>query len=142
MLIQLDQLQFMFMFFEIYVFHFQLYVLINTEIFLLQVILLNQVTTKYSEGSFQLTLALGMSQMNFYARLLYIYFSNVLCNSRGTGDSWSHACTNRIILYWNGNERYAFIEKSPSIRSASSPYSVTGRGIRNSASNCKRVKMM
>lgn len=84
--------------------------------FSLAVILLNQVTTKYSEGSFQLTLALG--------------------------DSWSHACTNRIILYWNGNERYAYIDKSPSIRSASSPYSVTGRGIRNSAANCKRVKMM
>ncbi|KAL3536967.1 hypothetical protein ACH5RR_000333 [Cinchona calisaya] len=84
--------------------------------FSLAVILLNQVTSKYSGGSFQLTLALG--------------------------DSWSHACTNRIILYWNGNERYAYIDKSPSIRSASAPYAVTGRGIRNSASKCKRVKMM
>ncbi|CAA2996460.1 DNA repair protein RAD51 homolog 3 isoform X2 [Olea europaea var. sylvestris] len=80
------------------------------------VILLNQVTTKYSEGSFQLTLALG--------------------------DSWSHACTNRVILYWNGNERYAHIDKSPSMRAASAPYAVTGRGIRNCASNSKRVKMM
>ncbi|XP_027106461.1 DNA repair protein RAD51 homolog 3 isoform X1 [Coffea eugenioides] len=84
--------------------------------FTLAVILLNQVTTKYSGGSFQLTLALG--------------------------DSWSHACTNRIILYWNGNGRYAHIDKSPSIRSASAPYAVTGRGIRNLASNCKRVKLM
>ncbi|KAI5647379.1 hypothetical protein M9H77_33384 [Catharanthus roseus] len=84
--------------------------------FSLAVVLLNQVTTKYSEGSFQLTLALG--------------------------DSWSHACTNRIILYWNGNERYAYIDKSPSLQSASSPYSVTAKGIRNSVSNCKRVKMM
>ncbi|XP_021904350.1 DNA repair protein RAD51 homolog 3 isoform X3 [Carica papaya] len=80
------------------------------------VVLLNQVTTKYTEGSFQLTLALG--------------------------DSWSHSCTNRIILYWNGNERHAYVDKSPSLRSASAPYSVTGRGIRNCVSNCKRVRMM
>ncbi|KAF7139556.1 hypothetical protein RHSIM_Rhsim07G0028900 [Rhododendron simsii] len=82
----------------------------------LAVVLLNQVTTKYSDGSFHLTLALG--------------------------DSWSHACTNRVILYWNGNERYAYIDKSPSLRSASAPYSVTGKGIRDSASNCKRIKIM
>ncbi|KAG7998375.1 hypothetical protein I3843_01G256000 [Carya illinoinensis] len=82
----------------------------------LAVVLLNQVTTKYIEGSFQLTLALG--------------------------DSWSHSCTNRVILYWNGNERYAYIDKSPSLRSASAPYSVTSKGIRNSASNCKRIRMM
>ncbi|XP_047982723.1 DNA repair protein RAD51 homolog 3 [Salvia hispanica] len=84
--------------------------------FNLAVVLLNQVTTKFVEGSFQLTLALG--------------------------DSWAHAATNRIILYWNGNERHAFIDKSPSLPSASSPYTVTGRGIRNSTSNCKRVKLM
>ncbi|XP_042038672.1 DNA repair protein RAD51 homolog 3-like isoform X1 [Salvia splendens] len=84
--------------------------------FNLAVVLLNQVTNKFVEGSFQLTLALG--------------------------DSWAHAATNRIILYWNGNERHAFIDKSPSLPSASSPYTVTGRGIRNSTSNCKRVKLM
>ncbi|KAF3960700.1 hypothetical protein CMV_014599 [Castanea mollissima] len=70
--------------------------------FSLAVVLLNQVTTKYIDGSFQLTLALG--------------------------DSWSHSCTNRVILYWNGNERYAYIDKSPSLRSASAPYSVTSKG--------------
>ncbi|XP_059458200.1 DNA repair protein RAD51 homolog 3 isoform X1 [Corylus avellana] len=86
------------------------------KVFSLAVVLLNQVTNKYTEGSFQLTLALG--------------------------DSWSHSCTNRVILYWNGNERYAYIDKSPSLRSASAPYSVTSKGIRNSASNCKRIKMM
>ncbi|XP_010544643.1 PREDICTED: DNA repair protein RAD51 homolog 3 [Tarenaya hassleriana] len=84
--------------------------------FSLAVVLLNQVTTKYTEGSFQLALALG--------------------------DSWSHSCTNRVILYWNGEERYAYIDKSPSLPSASAPFSVTGRGIRNSSSNSKRVKMM
>ncbi|GER57501.1 DNA repair and recombination protein radA [Striga asiatica] len=84
--------------------------------FNLAVVLLNQVTTKYYEGSFQLTLALG--------------------------DSWAHASTNRVILYWNGNERHAYIDKSPSMKAASAPYAVTGRGIRNSSSNCKRVKLM
>ncbi|KAI3800455.1 hypothetical protein L1987_28546 [Smallanthus sonchifolius] len=80
----------------------------------LAVVILNQVTTKYADGSFRLALALG--------------------------DSWSHASTNRIILHWNGNQRYAYIDKSPSLRSASAPYSVTLEGIRNSASNNKRVK--
>ncbi|KAH1068384.1 hypothetical protein GLYMA_03G027600v4 [Glycine max] len=84
--------------------------------FRLAVVMFNQVTTKHIEGSFQLTLALG--------------------------DSWSHSCTNRIILFWNGNERHAFIDKSPSLKSASAPYSVTTRGIRNSTSSCKRIKMM
>ncbi|XAR63181.1 ATP diphosphatase [Bertholletia excelsa] len=84
--------------------------------FSLAVVLLNQVTTKCSDGSFHLTLALG--------------------------DSWSHACTNRVILYWHGDKRYAYIDKSPSLRSAASPYSVTGKGIRDAASNCKRIKIM
>ncbi|VYS55593.1 unnamed protein product [Arabidopsis thaliana] len=84
--------------------------------FSLAVVLLNQVTTKFSEGSFQLALALG--------------------------DSWSHSCTNRVILYWNGDERYAYIDKSPSLPSASASYTVTSRGLRNSSSSSKRVKMM
>ncbi|KAK4795109.1 hypothetical protein SAY86_013103 [Trapa natans] len=81
--------------------------------FVLAVVLLNQVTTKYTEGSFQLSLALG--------------------------DSWSHACTNRIILYWNCDERYAYIDKSPSLRSTSAPYAVTSSGIRNSVSKCQQI---
>ncbi|KAL8119204.1 DNA repair protein RAD51 homolog 3 isoform X3 [Apium graveolens] len=84
--------------------------------FKLAVVLLNQVTTKYSEGSVHLTLALG--------------------------DSWSHASTNRIILHWNGNERYAYIDKSPTLQSASAPYSVTGKGIRDSVSDHKRLKLI
>ncbi|KAL1349526.1 hypothetical protein HN51_026045 [Arachis hypogaea] len=84
--------------------------------FCLAVVLLNQVTTKYIEGSYQLTLALG--------------------------DSWSHSCTNRIILFWNGDERHAYIDKSPSLKSASAAYSVTTRGIRNSNSSCKRIKIV
>lgn len=82
----------------------------------LAVVVVNQVTTKYTDGRCpQLALALG--------------------------DSWSHACTNRVLLYWNGNERYAYIDKSPSLPSTLAPYSVTGKGIRSFASNSKRVKM-
>ncbi|WOH09363.1 hypothetical protein DCAR_0728820 [Daucus carota subsp. sativus] len=84
--------------------------------FKLAVVLLNQVTTKYSEGSVHLTLALG--------------------------DSWSHASTNRIILHWNANERYAYIDKSPTLQSSSAPYAVTGKGIRDSVSDHKRAKLM
>ncbi|PUZ56132.1 hypothetical protein GQ55_5G271200 [Panicum hallii var. hallii] len=84
--------------------------------FNLAVVLLNQVTTKFTEGSFQLTLALG--------------------------DSWSHSCTNRLILYWNGNDRYAYLDKSPSLPVASAPYAVTGKGVRDAASsNHKRVRV-
>ncbi|KAJ0964153.1 hypothetical protein J5N97_029275 [Dioscorea zingiberensis] len=84
--------------------------------FSLSVVLMNQVTTKFTEGSFQLTLALG--------------------------DSWSHSCTNRVILYWNGNDRHAYLDKSPYLRSASAHFSVTGKGIRDATSQCKRVRMM
>uniref|UniRef100_A0A0D3EQF6 DNA repair protein RAD51 homolog 3 n=1 Tax=Oryza barthii TaxID=65489 RepID=A0A0D3EQF6_9ORYZ len=83
----------------------------------LAVVLLNQVTTKFTEGSFQLTLALG--------------------------DSWSHSCTNRLILYWNGNERYGYLDKSPSLPVASAPYAVTVKGVRDAVnSNSKRVRFL
>ncbi|XP_010692220.2 DNA repair protein RAD51 homolog 3 isoform X2 [Beta vulgaris subsp. vulgaris] len=84
--------------------------------FNLAVVILNQAATKYTEGSCQLTLALG--------------------------DSWSHASTNRIILYWKGDERCAYVDKSPSLPSASAPYSITAKGIRNSSKNCKRLKIL
>ncbi|KAL8152915.1 hypothetical protein V2J09_010675 [Rumex salicifolius] len=83
--------------------------------FNLAVVVLNQVTTKYTNGSYQLTLALG--------------------------DGWSHASTNRLILYWNDNERCAYIDKSPSLPSASATYSVTSNGIRNATSPSKRIKL-
>ncbi|XP_011628330.1 DNA repair protein RAD51 homolog 3 isoform X2 [Amborella trichopoda] len=82
--------------------------------FNLAVVLLNQVTTKCTDGSFQLTLALG--------------------------ESWSHACTNRIILYWKGNERCAYLDKSPSLPLSAAPFSVTTKGIRSVASSCKRMR--
>lgn len=74
--------------------------------------------------------------------LIKFDYKVVCCLWCWTGDSWSHSCTNRIILYWNGDERHAFIDKSPSLKSASAPYSVTTRGIRNSTPSSKRIKMV
>ncbi|CAA7391707.1 unnamed protein product [Spirodela intermedia] len=81
----------------------------------LAVVLLNQVTTKFIDGSFQLTLALG--------------------------DSWSHACTNRVVLYWNGNERRAHVDKSPSLPPASAAFCVASEGIRDALPHYKRPRM-
>ena len=67
------------------------------------------------------------------------YGNNYLCYA---GDSWSHSCTNRLILYWNGNDRYAYLDKSPSLPVASAPYAVTGKGVRDAvSSNHKRVRV-
>ncbi|KAL1308841.1 hypothetical protein AAHE18_17G133900 [Arachis hypogaea] len=90
--------------------------------FCLAVVLLNQVTTKYIEGSYQLTLALDA----FLLKALFV----------------SHSCTNWIILFWNGDERHAYIDKFPSLKSAFATFFVTTRGIRNSNSSCKRIKMV
>eukprot|EP01018_Ginkgo_biloba_P016183 Gb_10222 [translate_table: standard] len=78
------------------------------------VVLINQVTTKFNGGSFQLAPALG--------------------------ESWSHACTNRVILYWNGQDRFAYIDKSPSLKASSAPFSITTKGIRNLVCT-RRIKM-
>ncbi|GLJ25972.1 hypothetical protein SUGI_0498070 [Cryptomeria japonica] len=78
------------------------------------VVLINQVTMKVSGGSFQLAPALG--------------------------ETWSHACTNRLILYWNGNSRSAYIDKSPYLQSASAPFLITPEGICNVGCN-KSIKM-
>lgn len=119
-----------------------------------QVVIFNQVTTKCTEGSFQLSLALGrfcsrlspIFNPQFSLSISYFLYHlaplRVFVSFYFLGDSWSHSCTNRVILYWNGDERNAYIDKSPSLRSASASFSVTSKGIRNSASNHKRIKLM
>lgn len=49
------------------------------------------------------------------------------------GESWSHACTNRLILFWVDGQRFAHIYKSPSLKSATAPYFVTSQGIRSAS---------
>lgn len=47
------------------------------------------------------------------------------------GESWGHASTIRVILYWEGQKRYAWLYKSPSQQEARVPYQVTMGGIRD-----------
>lgn len=77
------------------------------------IVLMNQVTTKFSGGSSKLVPALG--------------------------ESWSHACTNRLILYWANGERHAYMFKSPSLPSVTASFAVTLEGIRGLNSN-KRLR--
>ena len=41
------------------------------------------------------------------------------------GESWGHASTVRVILYREGQQRYAWLYKSPSKKEATVPYQVT-----------------
>lgn len=68
------------------------------------VVLINQVTTKIGEGS-----------SSFLAPAL--------------GETWAHACTNRIMLYWRDGQRFARLYKSPSLPHSTVPYLVTHDGV-------------
>ncbi|KAL3677410.1 hypothetical protein R1sor_027358 [Riccia sorocarpa] len=56
------------------------------------------------------------------------------------GESWSHACTNRLILYWNDGQRLAYLFKSPSLPNATAAYDVSSRGITDAAYSYKKAK--
>uniref|UniRef100_A0A7S1SLP5 DNA repair protein RAD51 homolog 3 n=2 Tax=Tetraselmis chuii TaxID=63592 RepID=A0A7S1SLP5_9CHLO len=49
------------------------------------------------------------------------------------GDSWAHAATSRVILFWHEGQRFAHLHKSPSRPSTTVPYAVTAAGIRDVA---------
>ena len=53
------------------------------------------------------------------------------------GESWSHACTNRVLLYWKGRERCARIIKSPSRKQAACKYDIRQAGVRDAASHAE-----
>jgi len=74
----------------------------------LAVVLMNQMTTRIAEGQSRLVPALG--------------------------DSWAHAATNRILLYWKDESRFAFLFKSPVMPASTSEYVVTSAGIRTKKS--------
>ena len=46
------------------------------------------------------------------------------------GESWAHACTNRIILHWEGDQRLAHLYKSPRLPTGTATYDVTADGVR------------
>ncbi|KAJ3287005.1 DNA repair protein rad51c [Borealophlyctis nickersoniae] len=41
------------------------------------------------------------------------------------GDSWGHACTNRVILFWQNNVRHAVLTKSPNMQERTVQYAIT-----------------
>lgn len=49
----------------------------------------------------------------------------------GSGESWAHAATSRVILFWHEGQRFAHLHKSPSRPTATVPYAVTAAGIRD-----------
>lgn len=54
------------------------------------------------------------------------------------GDSWGHAATNRIILFWKNGTRNALVYKSPSLPRETAEYAVTEEGIRGMRSKAMK----
>ena len=70
------------------------------------VVHMNQVTTKIQEGQESMLIP-------------------------ALGDSWGHAASTRVILYWDSNhQRLAHVFKSPSMPPATVPFLVCQDGIR------------
>ncbi|XP_070571509.1 DNA repair protein RAD51 homolog 3-like [Ptychodera flava] len=84
--------------------------------FQLAVVLTNQMTTRFRSdvrGQSQLVPALG--------------------------ESWGHASTIRVILFWENNQRFARLYKSPSKKDATVPYQITMDGVRSVSTECPDV---
>lgn len=46
------------------------------------------------------------------------------------GDSWAHAATSRVILLWRGQQRFAYLYKSPYMPAAEAEFLITSGGVR------------
>jgi RAD51-like protein 2 len=46
------------------------------------------------------------------------------------GESWGHACSQRLILCWHQGCRHACLTKAPSLPSGIAPFAITSQGIR------------
>eukprot|EP00742_Colponemidia_sp_Colp-10_P011549 GILJ01012843.1.p1 GENE.GILJ01012843.1~~GILJ01012843.1.p1 ORF type:complete len:384 (+),score=30.15 GILJ01012843.1:54-1154(+) len=85
------------------------------------IVLINQMTTKIDgAGSMRHTDPLTSEATNGSSYLI-----------PALGESWSHACTNRVILYWKQAQRMAHLYKSPSLPPDTVQYQVTSGGIRD-----------
>jgi len=83
------------------------------ERFQLAVVVINQVTTKIDESK---------QESSHLAPAL--------------GESWAHACTNRVMFYWGSDgQRYARLLKSPSCRETFIVYQITSEGVRDVEDN-------
>ncbi|KAG9300620.1 hypothetical protein G9A89_005220 [Geosiphon pyriformis] len=47
------------------------------------------------------------------------------------GESWAHQCTNRVVLYWRDDIRYAHLVKSPNLEEQTVAYEITRHGVRD-----------
>ncbi|XP_060765160.1 DNA repair protein RAD51 homolog 3 isoform X2 [Neoarius graeffei] len=77
------------------------------------VVLTNQMTTKVSSGQSKLVPALG--------------------------EIWGHAATQRLVLHWEGAQRFASLYKSSSHRDATIPYHITAEGFRDTSVSVSSV---
>lgn len=66
---------------------------------------MNQVTTKFKNATANLVPALGVS--------------------------WLHSCTNRIMMHWKHEKRFATVLKSPSRGPKTVEFAVAAEGIRD-----------
>ncbi|KAG0573909.1 hypothetical protein KC19_VG220600 [Ceratodon purpureus] len=85
------------------------------EIYDVAIVLVNQVTHKVTSEGFRTVPALG--------------------------ESWSHVCTNRLMVYWMDGQRYAHLAKSPSLPVGTAPYVITEEGVRDAHESHKRIKL-
>jgi len=51
------------------------------------------------------------------------------------GDTFSHTCTTRVILFWKDSRRFAHLFKSPRLCQQTCPFSITIDGIRSARAN-------
>ncbi|KAL9981947.1 hypothetical protein ACROYT_G010715 [Oculina patagonica] len=56
------------------------------------------------------------------------------------GESWGHASTIRIVLYWEDSQRFANLYKSPSRQEMTVPFQITADGVRDCFTNCTEHK--
>ncbi|KAM9967823.1 hypothetical protein ACTFIW_001910 [Dictyostelium discoideum] len=73
----------------------------------LAVVVMNQVTTKISP--------------NQKESILVPYL----------GESWTHICTYRMVLFWKQKQRFCHLYKSPSFKSCFTPFDIVEYGIRD-----------
>ena len=55
--------------------------------------------------------------------------------SLAAGESWAHACTNRLLLLWSDEQRFAHLFKSPYLPAGMAAFCVDGRGVRDAVTD-------
>jgi RAD51-like protein 2 len=95
------------------------------------VILMNQVTTKVIKVHNNINNNGGRDRQQQGAGSSCNNLTTVTRLVPALGDSWAHAATNRIVLYWKDGTRQAFVYKSPTRPAATAEYTVTQDGVRS-----------